>query len=171
MIQRFRVPLGFVIAAAVLYLARPTGTSILTGLPIALCGAILRALAAGVIRKDATLTTSGPYAWTRNPLYLGSFLLGVGFAIMSGNWIAAALIVLPSFVVYPSVIRSEEAHLARLFPDQFREYSAEVPRFFPRFRPASGTFSMKQYLANREYQTALGFSVMLAIFIVKWRLL
>jgi protein-S-isoprenylcysteine O-methyltransferase Ste14 len=153
MIQRFRVPLGFAIAAAVLYLARPTGTLILIGFPIALCGGILRALAAGVIRKDAALTTSGPYAWTRNPLYLGSFLLGLGFAVMSGSWIAAALIILPSFVVYPNVIRNEEAHLSRLFPDQFREYS------------------MKQYLANREYQTALGFSVMLAIFIVKWRLI
>jgi protein-S-isoprenylcysteine O-methyltransferase Ste14 len=171
MIQRFRVPLGFAIAAAVLYLARPTGTLIVIGLPIALLGAILRALAAGVIRKDAALTTSGPYAWTRNPLYLGSFLLGIGFAVMSGSWIAAALIVLPSFVIYPHVIRNEEAHLARLFPDQFREYSATVPRFFPRFRPISRAFSIRQYLANREYQTALGFCLMLAIFIVKWRLI
>jgi protein-S-isoprenylcysteine O-methyltransferase Ste14 len=171
MIQRFRVPLGFAIAAAVLYLARPTGALLLIGLPIALSGTILRALAAGVIRKDAALTTTGPYAWTRNPLYLGSFLLGLGFAVMSGSWIAAGLIILPSFVVYPNVIRNEEAHLARLFPDQFREYSATVPRFFPRFRPASKAFSMNQYLANREYQTALGFSVMLAIFIVKWRLI
>jgi protein-S-isoprenylcysteine O-methyltransferase Ste14 len=171
MIQRLRVPLGFAIAAAVLYLARPTGTLILIGLPIALAGAVLRALAAGVIRKDAMLTTSGPYAWTRNPLYLGSFLLGLGFAIMSGSWIAAVLIILPSFVIYPNVIRNEEAHLARLFPDQFREYCATVPRFFPRFRPGPKSFSSKQYLANREYQTALGFAVMLGIFIVKWRLI
>jgi protein-S-isoprenylcysteine O-methyltransferase Ste14 len=170
MIQRLRVPLGFAIAAAVLYLARPTGTHLLIGLPIALCGGILRALAAGVIRKDATLTTAGPYAWTRNPLYLGSFLLGLGFAIMSGSWIAAALIILPSFVVYPNVIRSEEAHLARLFPEQFHAYCAAVPRFFPRFRPISKAFSMKQYLANREYQTALGFASVLAALIVKWQL-
>jgi len=170
MIQRLRVPLGFVIAAAVLYLARPTGSLLLIGLPIALCGAVLRALAAGVIRKDAMLTTSGPYAWTRNPLYLGSFLLGLGFAVMSGNWIAAALIILPSFIVYPNVIRNEEAHLARLFPEQFREYCAAVPRFFPRFRPVAKAFSMKQYLANREYQTALGFASLLAVFIVKWQL-
>jgi protein-S-isoprenylcysteine O-methyltransferase Ste14 len=169
MIQRFRVPLGFVIAAVVVYLARPTGTLLLIGLPVALCGALLRALAAGVIRKDATLTTSGPYAWTRNPLYLGSFLLGAGFAIMGGNWIAAGLIVLPSFVIYPHVIRKEEAHLARLFPDTFPGYCANVPRFFPRFRSASGSFSMTQYLANREYQTALGFAAVLVIFILKWQ--
>ena len=170
MIQRFRVPLGFAIAIAVLYLARPTGPLLLIGLPIALCGAVLRALAAGVIRKDATLTTSRPYAWTRNPLYLGSFLLGLGFAIMSGSWIAAAVIILPSFVVYPNVIRNEEAHLARLFPEQFRDYCARVPRFFPRFTPIPQAFSSKQYLANREYQTALGFIVILGVFILKWRL-
>ena len=167
MIQRLRVPLGFVIAVLVLYLAQPSALLILLGLPIALAGAALRALAAGVIRKDATLTTSGPYAWTRNPLYLGSFLLGLGFAVMSGNWLAAALIVLPSFVIYPNVIRNEEAHLARLFPDQFPEYCATVPRFFPRFRRVQDSFSMKQYVANREYQTAMGFAVMLAVFIVK----
>src|SRR5262245_50821217 len=169
MIQRFRVPLGFVIAAAVLYLARPTGTLLALGLPIALCGAFLRALAAGVIRKDATLTTTGPYAWTRNPLYLGSFLLGVGFAIMGGSWIAAGLIVLPSFLIYPHVIRKEEAHLARLFPETFPGYCANVPRFFPRFRSTAGSFSMKQYLANREYQTALGFVAVLAVLVLKWR--
>jgi protein-S-isoprenylcysteine O-methyltransferase Ste14 len=169
MIQRFRVPLGFVIAAAVLYLARPSGTLLILGLPVALCGALLRALAAGVIRKDATLTTSGPYAWTRNPLYLGSFLLGLGFAIMSGNWIAAGLIVLPSFVIYPNVISKEEAHLGRLFPNAFPGYCATVPRFFPRFCSTPSSFSMKQYLANREYQTALGFAALLAIFVIKWR--
>src|SRR5688572_18684445 len=167
LIQRLRVPLGFVIAVLVLYFAQPTRTLLLLGLPIALAGAALRALAAGVIRKDATLTTSGPYAWTRNPLYLGSFLLGLGFAVMSGSWIAAALIVLPSFVVYPNVIRNEEAHLARLFPDQFPEYCAKVPRFFPRFRSVPKSFSLSQYLANREYQTALGFAAMLGVFIVK----
>ena len=168
MIQKFRVPLGFAIAALVLYLAQPTGMLILVGLPIALAGAALRALAAGVIRKDATLTTSGPYAWTRNPLYLGSFLLGLGFAVMSGSWIATAVIVLPSFIVYPNVIRNEEAHLRRLFPDQFPDYCKNVPRFFPHFRPVQKSFSASQYLANREYQTALGFAAMLGVFILKW---
>src|SRR6187431_602973 len=148
MIQRFRVPLGFLIAALVLYLAQPTSFSLLLGLPIAIAGAVLRGLAAGVIRKDAVLTTSGPYAWTRNPLYLGSFLLGVGFGVMSGSWLASALIVLPSFVIYPNVINREEAHLQRLFPAEFREYCTKVPRFFPRFRSGQASFSLKQYLAN-----------------------
>ena len=171
MVQRFRVPLGFLIAAVVLYLAHPTTRLIGVGLPIALAGAVLRALAAGVIRKDAVLTTSGPYAWTRNPLYLGSFLLGVGFAIMSGNWIAAVLIVLPSLFIYPHVIRREEAHLSRLFPEAFAAYSSQVPRFFPRFFPrfrrSSPSFSAQQYLANREYNTALGFAALLIVFVLK----
>jgi protein-S-isoprenylcysteine O-methyltransferase Ste14 len=167
MIQRFRVPLGFLIAAAVLYLAHPTGLLLVLGLPIAIAGAILRALAAGVIRKDSVLTTSGPYAWTRNPLYLGSFLLGVGFAIMSGSWIAAALIVLPSLFIYPHVIRREEAHLSRLFPEAFAEYCTRVPRILPRFGRSPLSFSSQQYFANREYNTALGFLAVLLVFLLK----
>lgn len=171
MIQRLRVPLGFVIAGVVLYLATPSGLSILLGLPFALIGAIFRALAASVIRKDASLATNGPYAWTRNPLYFGSFLLGAGFAIMSGSWIAAALIVLPSFVIYPTVIKREEAHLDRLFPREFRDYSTRVPRFFPRLGVFQGELSLGRYWANREYNTALGFAAVLAVFVAKWRLL
>ena len=91
MAQKLRVPIGFVIAAAVLYFAAPTVASIIIGLPVALLGAAFRALAAGVIKKDATLATSGVYSLTRNPLYFGSSLLAGGFAIMSANGIAAAL--------------------------------------------------------------------------------
>ena len=126
MIQRLRVPLGFVIAAAVLYLAKPRGITIITGLPFAVAGALLRAMAAGIIRKDSKLATSGPYAWTRNPLYFGSFLLTVGFAIMSASWIAALILIIPSLVIYPNVIRNEEAHLERLFPEDFRRYRERV---------------------------------------------
>jgi protein-S-isoprenylcysteine O-methyltransferase Ste14 len=170
--QKLRVPLGFVIAAAVLYLARPTRISLIVGLPIAGVGVVLRGLAAGVIKKDSTLATSGIYALTRNPLYLGSSLLATGFAVMSANQIAAALLLVPFMLVYPTVMLREEAHLARLFPDDFRLYKAKVPRFFPRFtlrfRPA---FSVDQYLANREYNTALGFAAAVGVLILKWRLI
>jgi len=171
MIQRLRVPLGFVIALAVLYLATPSGLSILAGFPIAILGGLFRALAAGVIRKDSRLATSGPYAWTRNPLYFGSFLLGLGFGLMSGSLLAAGLTILPSFIIYPNVIRNEEAHLSRLFPDDFAEYCARVPRFLPRIHPVERSFAFSQYLANREYNTAFGFAAILAVFIAKWRLL
>jgi protein-S-isoprenylcysteine O-methyltransferase Ste14 len=171
MAQKFRVPLGFVIAAAVLYLAEPTVISILAGLPVAVVGATFRALAAGVIRKDSTLATSGVYALTRNPLYFGSSLLATGFAIMSANELAAALIILPFGLIYPTVMLREEAHLAQLFPTEFRLYKAQVPRFFPRIKlrfPRS--FSFAQYVSNREYNTALGFSGGLLVMVGKYLL-
>src|SRR5689334_2194826 len=131
MIQKLRVPLGFVVAAAVLYLAHPTGAFILLGLPFAFAGALLRALAAGTIKKYHTLATDGPYGWTRNPLYLVILLLQMGFGFMSGSWIAAALTILPSFIIYPNVITNEEGHLSRLFPIEFAAYCERVPRFLP----------------------------------------
>jgi protein-S-isoprenylcysteine O-methyltransferase Ste14 len=169
MTQRLRVPLGFVIAASVLYLAEPTLPSILVGLPVAVVGALFRAFAAGVIKKDSTLATSGVYALTRNPLYFGSSLLATGFAIMSANEMAAALIIVPFGLIYPTVMLREEAHLARLFPDEFRSYRARVPRFFP--RPTlrfPRSFSFAQYISNREYNTALGLTGALLIFVVKY---
>jgi protein-S-isoprenylcysteine O-methyltransferase Ste14 len=169
MVQKLRVPIGFVIAAAVLYFATPSVVSITIGLPVALLGAAFRALAAGVIKKDATLATSGVYALTRNPLYFGSGLLAVGFAIMGANLIAAVLILIPFAVIYPAVIRREEAHLEALFPNDFRVYKSRVPVFVPRLTlefPRSFAFS--QYLANKEYNTALGFAAALAVLAVKY---
>ncbi len=168
-IQRFRVPLGFVVAAAVLYLAAPTRVSIALGLPLALTGAAFRALAAGVIRKDAQLATCGVYALTRNPLYFGSFMLSLGFALMSWNPIAAALLLVPSAIIYPNVIRKEEAHLARLFGDDFRTYRARVPRFLPRLAGLEPSFSFQQYIKNREYNTALGLLAAVLILLIKDR--
>src|SRR5262245_21711077 len=168
MAQKLRVPISFVLAAAVLYLAKPTSVSILVGLPVALIGALFRAFAAGVIHKDSTLATSGVYALTRNPLYFGSSLLATGFAIMSANEIAAALLVVPFGLIYPTVMLREEAHLSRLFPNEYRLYKAKVPRFFP--RPALSfprSFSFSQYLSNREYNTALGFAGALGVFCIK----
>jgi protein-S-isoprenylcysteine O-methyltransferase Ste14 len=168
MAQKLRVPIGFVIAAAVLYFATPRVASILIGFPIAVLGAVFRALAAGVIKKDASLATSGIYAITRNPLYFGSSLLAAGFAIMSANVVAAALLMVPFAWIYPMVIRREEAHLEALFPDEFRLYKSKVPVFIPRLTlqfPLS--FALSQYLANREYNTALGFLAALAVIVGK----
>jgi protein-S-isoprenylcysteine O-methyltransferase Ste14 len=172
MAQKLRVPLGFVIAAAVLYLAEPTGVSLLVGIPVALAGVVFRALAAGVIRKDASLATTGIYALTRNPLYLGSSLLATGFAIGSANQLAAALLLLPFMLIYPTVMLREEAHLARLFPDEFQYYKSKTPRFLPRLSVRFGpSFSFAQYLANREYNTAMGFAAALAVLFLKWWLI
>jgi protein-S-isoprenylcysteine O-methyltransferase Ste14 len=172
MAQKLRVPLGFVIAAAVLYLAQPTRISFIVGIPIALAGMIFRTLAAGVIKKDSTLATSGIYGLTRNPLYFGSALLASGFAIISANQLAAALLLLPFMIIYPTVMLREEAHLARLFPDEFRLYKAKVPRFFPRLTLRSRlTFSFGQYVSNREYDTAMGFAAALGFMFLKWWLI
>jgi protein-S-isoprenylcysteine O-methyltransferase Ste14 len=172
MAQKLRVPIGFVIAAAVLYLAEPTRLSLMIGIPIAVLGVVCRALAAGVIKKDSSLATSGIYALTRNPLYLGSALLATGFAIVSANQLAAALLLLPFMLIYPTVMLREEAHLARLFPDEFRFYKSKTPRFVPRlslrFRPS---FSFERYLANREYNTAMGFTAATAVLLLKWWLI
>jgi protein-S-isoprenylcysteine O-methyltransferase Ste14 len=171
MAQKIRVPLGFVLAALVLYLAEPTPISIAVGLPVAIIGAVFRALAAGVIKKDSTLATSGVYALTRNPLYFGSSLLTTGFAIMSANEVAAALLILPFGLIYPTVMLREEEHLAKLFPEEFRAYKAKVPRFIP--RPTlrfPRSFSFTQYLSNREYNTAFGVLGGLVVFWMKSRL-
>jgi protein-S-isoprenylcysteine O-methyltransferase Ste14 len=168
MIQKLRVPMGFVLAAIVLYLAEPTAVSILAGLPVAIVGAIFRGLAAGVIKKDSTLATSGVYALTRNPLYFGSSLLAAGFAIMSASEMAAVVLIIPFGLIYPTVMLREEAHLARLFPEEFQAYKKKVPRFIPRLTlrfPRS--FSYSQYVSNREYNTALGFAGGLVFFCMK----
>src|SRR5262245_27993185 len=151
MIQRLRVPLGFAVALPVLfYLARPSSSSIVIGLPIAIGGIVFRGLAAGVIKKNSVLATTGPYAWTRNPLYFGTFLLVVGFAVMCANVYAALLLGAAFMLVYPRVIRKEEAELEKIFGNEFRVYAAQVPRFFPRPRRFHGSFSLGQYMANRE---------------------
>ena len=168
MIQRLRVPLGFVAAVVVIYFAAPTGPAMAFGLPVALAGLLLRLLAAGVIRKDSSLATSGPYAWTRNPLYFGTFLLVVGFGIMSANAILALTLLIAMPGIYLHVIKKEEAHLETLFPGSFQAYRAKVPVFLPHFRSSKFAFSLDQYIANREYNAALGFIAMLAVFIAKW---
>ena len=170
MIQRLRVPLGFAVALPVLfYLAKPSSSSILIGLPIAVSGVVFRGLAAGVIKKNSVLATTGPYAWTRNPLYFGTFLLIVGFAVMCANLYAAVLLGAAFMLVYPRVIRKEEAELERIFGDEFRVYASQVPRFFPRPRRFQGSFSMAQYIANREYNASLGLLGAVAILVLKLR--
>src|SRR2546426_719197 len=140
MIQRFRVPLGFAVVVAVLYLATPTPLSLGMGLPVAIAGVVVRALAAGVIKKDSRLATSGLYAWTRNPLYFGSSLVALGFALMSWIPLAAALLLVPSALIYPHVIRKEEAPLEGLFGDEFLDSRREVPCFVPRIRQSKVFF-------------------------------
>lgn len=167
--RRIRVPLGFAFAAVYLWLAQPTWASILAGGCIALAGVLLRAVASGHISKDSELTTSGPYGYTRNPLYLGSLLLAVGFAVAArSGWVVLAIAVLFA-VIYLPVIKAEEAFLRARFPE-FDAYAQRVPRLLPRLRKAKatpGSFSRERYFRHREYNALLGTAAMIAALAAK----
>jgi len=167
--RRIRVPLGFVFAAFYLWLAHPVATSLLAGSAFITAGLLIRAVASGYVQKNEQLTTSGPYAYTRNPLYLGSLILAIGFAIAARSvWIALVLIIL-FLTIYLPVIRAEEAHLAQHFPE-FEEYKLQVPRLLPRlhrFGNSEGSFSRDLYWKHREYNATLGSAAMMAALVVK----
>jgi hypothetical protein len=167
------VPLGFVFAAAFLWLARPNWCWMAASLVLVLPGLWLRAYASGYVRKDAELTTTGPYAYTRNPLYLGSMLIAFGFAAASARWeILASLAVLFAAIYIPTIL-NEEAYLRANFAG-FDEYARRVPRLLPRLgastcevagagvvatigaSAAQGRFSRELYLRHREYNSAMG---------------
>jgi protein-S-isoprenylcysteine O-methyltransferase Ste14 len=172
-----RVPLGFLFAAAYLWFARPAWTWIAAGSVFVVAGLAVRAAASGHIRKNRELTTTGPYAYTRNPLYLGSILIAFGFIVAARNiWIALAT-VLMFVVIYLPVIRAEESYLRSVFAG-YDEYAARVPRFFPRFPPyrsagpSPAGYSRELYLRHREYNAALGSALMMSALVLKivlWR--
>jgi len=169
--QRWRVPLGFALAAVFILVARPSRLSLAGGLPIALAGLLLRARAAGHIRKNDVLATSGPYRFTRNPLYLGSILLGAGFVIAAHAWVLAVLATAMLVGIYIPVIREEERYLTARFGNDFEAYRTRVPRLLPRLWPAagsaSGRFSIALYRRHREYNALLGFAALTAVLLVK----
>jgi protein-S-isoprenylcysteine O-methyltransferase Ste14 len=161
-IQRWRVPLGFLCGAIFIFFARPTLNFLLVGAAISLVGLGIRAWAAGHIRKNAELATSGPYAFTRNPLYFGSFLLGLGFTLASGRWWLALLFAALFLGIYLPVMRVEATTMGELFGADFEAYKRDVPMFFPRVTPyRSGRtsrirFDASLYLRYREYRAAIG---------------
>ena len=161
--------MGFALATLYVWLAHPTWLSILAGTAIAVIGLIVRALASGHVRKNEQLTTTGPYAYTRNPLYLGSLTIALGFTLASRSWIIAAIVVAMLVGIYVPVIRSEERFLRARFP-QFDEYSRNVPRLLPRLRAArasAGAFSGDLFWKHREYKAALGAAGIIAVLVMK----
>jgi protein-S-isoprenylcysteine O-methyltransferase Ste14 len=170
--RRIRVPLGFVFALLYFWLARPTWRSLALGAIGILPGLLTRALASGHVRKNEALATSGPYAYTRNPLYLGSLLIGAGFAVAARSWWIGAALVVMFFAIYLPVIRGEEVFLRQRFPE-FEEYARHVPRILPRITPyctADATrerFSLDLYSKHREYKALVGAVLMAAGVVVK----
>lgn len=167
--RRIRVPLGFVTAAVFFWLARPTWISIGVGCLVALPGLWLRALASGHVRKNAELTTTGPYAYTRNPLYLGSIIIALGFAVAAYNPWGGLLLIGLFLAIYLPVIFSEEEYLRGNFAG-FDDYTRNVPRLLPRLTPATrepGSFSRELYRKHREYNALIGAGCMMLALVLK----
>lgn len=170
---RLRVPLGFAFAAAYLWFAHPLWMSILVGSAFIALGLGIRASASGHIRKNAQLATTGPYAYTRNPLYLGSIVIAAGFIVAARNlWIGIAAAGM-FLLIYLPVILAEENYLRSAFPG-YSEYAAQVPRLLPRSTPyraaADGgltQFSRELYLRHREYNSISGSALMLGALVLK----
>jgi protein-S-isoprenylcysteine O-methyltransferase Ste14 len=164
--RRIRVPLGFVTAALYLFelwRRAPRPAAVAWSLALVLPGLWLRAYAAGYVKKNRELTQTGPYAHTRNPLYLGSMLMAAGFAVALLSWPIAVVLAVGFAVIYVPVIASEERFLRAAFPG-FDAYCRQVPRLIPRLTPArqtgaqgsSGAFQIALYLKHREYNAGIG---------------
>ena len=161
-VARLRVPSGFLIVVIFAWLSHPTAESVAVGLPVSVIGLALRAWAAGCLAKNQQLATGGPYAYTRNPLYIGTLLVAAGLVIAARNpWLAILFAVVFVFVYLP-VIQLEEQHLRRLFPE-YAEYAREVPALWPRLTPrarkGAQAFRWGLYRKNQEYQAAIGFLI------------
>jgi protein-S-isoprenylcysteine O-methyltransferase Ste14 len=168
-VARLRVPSGFLIVVVFAWFSRPTPQSLAWGIPISLCGLALRAWAAGCLAKNQQLATGGPYAYTRNPLYLGTLLVAAGLAIASRSTGLALLFAAVFLLVYLPVIQNEEQHLRKLFPE-YALYADRVPTLVGRASglPRSGApFQWSLYRKNQEYQAAAGYLAGLVLLVYK----
>lgn len=184
--QRIRVPAGFVLAPLLFISARPSSSSLAAGAFVAVIGLAIRAWASGHLKKNQELAISGPYAHTRNPLYLGTFLLGMGVATGSGALWFVGVFAAVYLSIYVPVMLAERDTMRDLFSDEYEEYGKHVPLFVPRFTPYSGhsansyaaqlkrpmwragrQFEPSLYMRHREYRAALGFVVIYALLATK----
>ena len=150
LLARWRVFLGFVFAAVVLWLATPSPQSLMIGAAIAIVGESIRLWAAGHLEKSKEVTQSGPYRYTRHPLYLGSSLIGIGIAAASNNLLVAAIVIAYLALTLTAAMRSEEAHLREKFGDAYDAYAER------RAEPMVREFSWARAVGNREHHTIVG---------------
>jgi protein-S-isoprenylcysteine O-methyltransferase Ste14 len=168
--RRIRVPLGFLSVIFYLRFGHPMWHSLLLSLVLVVPGVLLRSYASGHVTKNVQLTTTGPYAYTRNPLYFGSILIASGFAVAARSvWIALAFLVL-FLIIYWPVIVDEEEYLRAQFPE-YNAYAASVPRLIPRFGRSlaarEGKFSFQLYRKHREYNSILGALCMYLVLVAR----
>ncbi len=173
--RRIRVPAGFIFGGIYLWLAQPVWASLAAGAVVSFAGVWLRALASGHLQKNMELATRGPYAYTRNPLYLGSIIIAIGFAVAAlnaGVWVG---VIVMFTAIYLPVIKGEEAYLRAHFPG-YSDYSNQVPVLLPKFRAAhdgsdgitpASRFSRERYLRHREYNALIGAVAMMLALVLK----
>jgi protein-S-isoprenylcysteine O-methyltransferase Ste14 len=166
-----RVRIGPLLVIGVFLAARSTWRSLALGLGVAAIGLAIRAWAAGHIQKEKKLAVSGPYRYTRNPLYVGNFVLGIGIAAATNTWWGTGLFLLYFGLFYPPVIIEERERMRRLFPAEYADYTASVPLLLPRLRPAAengeGRFRWALYRKNREPRALLGTLFVWALLVAK----
>ncbi|MBI3802816.1 MAG: isoprenylcysteine carboxylmethyltransferase family protein [Nitrospirae bacterium] len=170
LVGKNRIVTSLLMGAAFWFFARPSFVSIAAGIPFVLLGEAIRVWSSGYIRKNQELATTGPYAFTRNPLYLGNGVLGFGFVVMGRSWVLLLLFLFGFAFIYRSTIRQEEERLAARFGERFSAYVTTVPRFFPRWRRGAseaGSFDWGLVMKHREHRTWLGILVMLVLMIIK----
>jgi protein-S-isoprenylcysteine O-methyltransferase Ste14 len=167
-VSRLRVTAGFVMVAAFAWFAHPDAPSLAIGLPLSACGLALRAWAAGHLAKNQRLATSGPYSFTRNPLYLGTLVAALGLAIAARSVGLALLFSALFALVYLPAIELEEQHLTAILPG-YAEFAARVPLLLPRWPSRFGPdrFSFQLYRKNREYEALIGWAIGAAWLIVR----
>jgi hypothetical protein len=181
---RWRVRIGYPLAILVFWFAQPQPRNILLGGVVGALGLTLRAYAAGYLHKQEVLTVTGPYAYTRNPLYLGSSILALGTGIAAHSWISALILFLYFALFYSIVMRREERELRLKHSVAFDEYAAAVPLFLPRLtraklsasakatssdgKSSAGVFTFAQYKKNHEWQAAVGFFLLLFVLFARW---
>lgn len=173
-LARWRVRMAIPAALLVFIFARPTRLSLIIGSLLCLIGLLLRTWASGHLNKNAFLATSGPYRFSRNPLYLANLVLGLGLVAVANSLICWLIFLLYFLAFYPATIFKEQQKMAELFPQEYGEYERNVPLFFPRLRSSfpqkAQKFSLSLYFQNKEYRATLAIFSFLLLLLLKWLL-
>ncbi len=158
-LARLRVPIGFALSIVVFWAAHPTGASLVAGSAVAVLGEIIRIWAAGHVEKGREVTSSGPYRWTRHPLYVGSAVIGIGLGVASHSWLSATIVASYLLVTLVAAIRTEEAWLREKFGDEYRAYCNG--------HTIRRAFSVSRALRNREQRAVAGLAAGLLLLALK----